>query len=345
METKLKQYFPIIRTREEILHEIGSNDALSKKYRQWSEEQQTLFLDYCTGVRGVKLLYDAFFKEIMNPEYTPERLEEFLSFILGTKVKILKVLPNDSSRIADESSLLIMDIVVELEDHSIANVEVQKLGYAFPGQRAACYSADLLLRQYKRVRSERKEKFSYKDIKKVYTIILFEKSGKEFHKFRNEYIHLFQQKSNTGIELNLFQDFIFIALDIFSEKHHNIGIQNKLEAWLTFLCMDSPEDIIRLIEQYPEYKVLYQEVYELCQNTERVMEMFSKELLEMDRNTVQYMIDEMQDTIDAQKDTIDSQQGTIDSQQDTIDSQQQEIDLLNRKILELTQSLNKNVVQ
>ena len=47
---------------------------------------------------------------------------------------------------------MIMDIVVELEGGSLANVEVQKLGYPLPGQRSACYSADLLLRQYKRVR-------------------------------------------------------------------------------------------------------------------------------------------------------------------------------------------------
>lgn len=37
-----------------------------------------------------------------------------------------------------------MDIVVELEDGSIADVEVQKVGYAFPGERMACYSADML---------------------------------------------------------------------------------------------------------------------------------------------------------------------------------------------------------
>ena len=41
---------------------------------------------------------------------------------------------------------------MELEDGSLANIEIQKIGYAFPGQRGACYSADLLLRQYKRVR-------------------------------------------------------------------------------------------------------------------------------------------------------------------------------------------------
>ena len=68
--------------------------------------------------------------------------------------------------IADEHSLVVMDIVIEMEDHSIANVEVQKLGYRFPGQRSACYSADLLLRQYKRVKGEKGKSFSYRDIKK-----------------------------------------------------------------------------------------------------------------------------------------------------------------------------------
>ena len=42
------------------------------------------------------------------------------------------------------------------------------------------------------------------------------------------------------------------------------------------------------------------------------MEMFSKELYELDKNTVQYMIDEMQDTIDAQKDELDKKTQTIE---------------------------------
>ncbi len=79
----------------------------------------------------------------------PERFNDFLSCLPGERVKVLKVLPGDSTRIVDETSLLITDIVVELEDGSIANVEMQKIGYLFPGQRCACYSADLLLRQYK----------------------------------------------------------------------------------------------------------------------------------------------------------------------------------------------------
>ena len=47
------------------------------------------------------------------------------------------------------------------------------------------------------------------------------------------------------------------------------------------------------------FRQMYGDVYEVCQNMEKVMGMFSEELREMDRNTVQYMIDEMQATLDA----------------------------------------------
>ena len=96
------------------------------------------------------------------------------------------------------------------------------------------------------------------------------------------------------------QEYIFIALDIFGKKFDNIGesINNELEAWLTFLSVDKPEVILKLIETYPKFEPLYREVYEICRNTEKVMGMFSKELQELDENTVQYMIDEMQDQIE-----------------------------------------------
>lgn len=63
-----------------------------------------------------------------------------------------------------------------------------------------------------------------------------------------------------------------------------------------------------LTEKYPEFREMYGEGYEICRNVERVMEMFSKELYELDKNIVQCMMDEMQATIDAQKETIDKMQ-------------------------------------
>ena len=67
-----------------------------------------------------------------------------------------------------------------------------------------------------------------------------------------------------------------------------------------FYSTQEPERIIELINQYPMFRQMYGDVYEVCRNMEKVMEMFSEELREMDRNTVQYMVDEMQATIDAQ---------------------------------------------
>ena len=92
-----------------------------------------------------------------------------------------------------------------------------------------------------------------------------------------------------------------VPLDNFRGILHNKGIKDKLDAWLTFLSVDEPEMIVKLIREYPQFKKYYEEIYQLCRNTEKVMGMFSKELQELDRNTVQYMIDEMQDVIDAQK--------------------------------------------
>ena len=333
MATTLKQYFPMLKERETLLAEIQSKPELNELFEEWTEEQQQEFLDFCTGVRGIKFLYDGFFKEVMNPEYTPERLEEFLSLILGKTVKILEILPNDSTRIADEMTLLIMDIVVQLEDGTIVNLEVQKIGYKFPGERCACYSADLLLRQYKRVKGRKKKKFSYKDIKGVYTIVLFEKSPKEFHTYPDRYRHQSKQVFDSGLEWNLLQEYICIPLDIYKEIYHNknenmkkIKFDNKLEAWLAFLCMDEPEVVVRLIEQYPEFRTMYEEAYQMCQNMDEVMRMFSKELLELDRNTVQLMIDEMQDEINAQKNMLEEKDNQLEEKDARLELQRKQLE-------------------
>ncbi len=309
MSKTMQQVFPALRARKQVLAEIQNDKNLREIFESWEVWHQEEFLDICCGNRGVKILYDAFFKEIMNPDVVPERLEELLSLILKTKVKILKVLPNDSARIAAENSLLVLDIVVEMTDGSLANVEVQRIGYLFPGQRSACYSSDLLLRQYKRVRGERGKEFKYQDIKKVYTIVFLEKSTKEFHKLKNLYIHHSKQVFDTGLKLELLQEYVFISLDNYLGTYQNNSCKkrNRLEAWLTFLADDRPAEILRLIEEYPEFKKIYDEVYEMCRNMEDFMGLFSEELAIMDSNTVEYMIDIMQQEIDEQKAQLETE--------------------------------------
>ena len=177
----------------------------------------------------------------------------------------------------------------------------------FPGERSACHSADLLLRQYRRVRGERRQAFRYTDIRSVYTIVLFEKSPKVFRTFPEAYLHRFEQRSDTGLSLELLQKYIFLPLDIFQRTMHNKSVDNEMDAWLMFLSTDRPEQIIQLIEAYPKFRGLYEIVYRICRNMEQVMGIFSEELLQLDRNTVRYMMDEQQETIERLKEQVRQQ--------------------------------------
>ena len=325
MADRLKDYFPMIRKREELLCEIQSDRALSNLYRQLGPEMQEEFLNFCTGMIGAKILRDSFFKEVLNPEYAPERLEYFLSTVLKRKVKIVNILPNDSTRIADETSLLITDIIVELEDGSLANVEIQKIGYVFPGPRSACYSADMLLRQYRRVRAKQGKHFAYNQIKNVYLIVIYEKSPQEFKKFPEIYYHHAKQKFDSGLELDLLQEYIMIPLDIYHKRTDNKPIETSLEAWLTFLSDDRPEKIIELITKYPRFKAMYETLYQMCVNVEKVMNMFfSEELRILDRNTVLYMMDEQQKEIDEQKKVMKEQADEIARLKEELESLRKE---------------------
>ena len=340
-DTKLKNYFPMIRTKEEVLNDINCNPVLKQQYKCWEEDEKGEFLNFCTGVKGVKMTYDTFFKEIFNAELDKEPLSDLLSEILRRKVTVLHVLPNDTTRIADESALLVTDIVVELEDGSIANIEIQKIGYLFAGERASCYSSDLLLRQYKRLRDQKKKKFTYKDMKPVYVIVLFEKSPKDFFSEKGDYIHCVKAQSDTEIQVNLLQEFYFISLDIFKEKMHNEGVTNKLEAWLTFLSTDEPEDIVELITKYPEFKKMYEDVYQLCLNMEKVMGMFSEELRMLDANTTQLMIDMMQESLEKTQAEIKKAQ----AEKERVQAEKEQLKLLLEKEstekLELMELLSK----
>ena len=286
----LAKYFPNVRSRNEVIRIIHSRKDLRKIFYQWNKEEQEAFLDCCTGARGMKVLYDGIFKEVFNPEAAPERLEGLLTLLMKREVMVKQVLPNDSVRLGAESSLLYTDIIIQLEDGSQANVEVQKIGYAFPGERSACYSADHLLRQYKRVRGEMGKKFNYRNIKNVYTVVFFEQSPEEF-----------RQKSDTGLCLELLQEYYFVPLDIFRETMENKRISSELEAWLSFLSYDEPERIEELITGYPKFKAMYGDIFEVCRNMEKVMDMYSKELQELDHNTVLYMIDEMQERLNEKR--------------------------------------------
>ena len=79
---------------------------------------------------------------------------------------------------------------------------------------------------------------NYREIRPVYTIVLYENSSGIFHQFKDTCIHYFRQTSDTGLEIELLEYYTFIALDNFRTILQNRGISSRLETWLVFLFVD-----------------------------------------------------------------------------------------------------------
>ena len=148
--------------------------------------------------------------------------------------------------------MLIMDILVKMDDGSIANVEIQKIPYAFPGERMSCYSSDLLLRQYSRVKREKGRDFTYKGMKKVYTIVIFEKSPSIFktEQLSNIYIHAGKTTFNSGLTINMLQEYFIVSLDVFKENTYSKYTYTQ-NAWLSLLTAETIDDLEQIIIKYP----------------------------------------------------------------------------------------------
>ncbi len=114
-----------------------------------------------------------------------------------------------------------------------------------------------------------------------------------------------------------------------------------MDAWLAFLTCDKPEDILRLINSHPYFTELYEDLYSMASDTEKVMSMFSKELQELDEGTVQLMIDEYQETITQLAGQVSQQTAQIDQQTAQIDQQTAQIDQQTAQINRLTAQVDE----
>ena len=295
--------FPM--SREDALEEVVRDPKLRIPFWKLNQECRERFLEFLQGTKTLPVTYDPFFKAVFHPDVHPERLSSFISSLLGIQVKVKAILPSED-RLSDGDSLLIMDVLVELEDGSLTNVEIQKVPYAFPEGRMSCYSSDLVMRQYARARGERGKHFTYRDMKKVYTIIIFEKSTQVFHQIPQSYIHRGSTKFDTGLELSLLQEYCLVCLDVFRQFPYAKD-KNEQTAWLSFLLTETVEEAEKLVSEYPWLEEIYRELAMLRRKPEEVLGMFSDALKIMDQNTVKYMIDEQQQVMNEQQKKINEQ--------------------------------------
>ena len=295
------------RDRDSVIDELRNEPGAYGIYRRLTDDLKERMLGFFCGKKTLPLTYDPFFKKMFNPEIHPERLESFIGSVIGKKVIIKDILPTEE-RLLQGASLLIMDMVVELEDGTFANVEIQKIAYLFPAQRMSCYSADLVLRQYSRVKGKKGRSFTYGDLKKVYTIVIFEDSPDELKEpqLMDTYVHFGRTKFATGIELDMLQEYCLISLDVFQKSYYSKGKKelNELNGGLALLSMDSVDRLDELVADYPQMKEIIVDMAGYLQKPEEVIGMFSDALKKLDENTVYYMIEQQKKEIQESKDKL-----------------------------------------
>ena len=99
-----------------------------------------------------------------------------------------------------------------------------------------------------------------------------------------------------------FHEDIFLCLDSFHSNVHNVTkSSSELEAWLTFLSATDPLVIGALIEAFPCFAPIYQEIMEFAKDPKELIGMLSKELYIMDKNMERLMVSQLQDEVTAAK--------------------------------------------
>ena len=302
-------------SREEAFSLLQQDSETYEKFLTFPADEQENVLSFIQGQHGLKITLDTFFNHVLSPTNHPDRLESLLSCLLNQEVRIKTVLPREGNKLIEAGSLVIMDIIVELADGSITDIEMQKIGYLFPGERSSCYIADFIMRQYNRIKSQKGKRFTYRDMKPVYLIVLTEKSSAEFKAVSPHFMHREQISYDSNANVQSLSNILYVSLDTFHQVVQNID--TKLQAWLTFLSSAEPTDILKLVATYPEFKEYYKDIVAFRKKPKELISMYSEALAILDHNTELYMINELQNTV-KEKDSIIAQKNTTIAEKDAI---------------------------
>ena len=327
--------------RAEIISEINSDDSIKNMFDGFNAADRERILCFLEGSASLQILEDSFFQHVFRPDTAPERIESLLSAVLGQKVKVVTTLPREGTQITDEGSQVVMDIIVKLEDGSIANVEMQRIGFKFPGERTNCYLADMTMRQYNKTRSAKGKDFSYKDMRPIRLIVIMDESSSEFRSVRPEYIHTRAVSYSSGAQVTDLEKVTYISLGTYRETAQN-EINTALDAWLTFFSFEDTDHVLNLVDSYPEFLPLYEDIAEFRKHPKEVLGMFSEALKIMDRNTTKYMFEELHETVANLRQTIEEKDHALEEKDQVIESKDQTISDKDALIDRLTKFIADN---
>lgn len=198
-------------------------------------------------------------------------------------------------------------------------------------------------REFHGMKKKQRKRNVYKDLQKVYTIIFYEQSIEVFKEYPEVCTHHARMVCDSGLELNFLQEFYLVALDVFrkSEYAKSRDPKDRQVGWLSFFCTENAEDAEALCEVYPWLWELYAEMAEFGRKPEELIAMFSEILREMDRNTIRYMVDDLNEKVEQRDEIIAAKNETIAKKDEIIAEKEEALAKAREEIVRLRTQLEE----
>ena len=126
-------------------------------------------------------------------------------------------------------------------------------------------------------------------------------STAEFHRHGEAYFHHGKISYDTGLNLEMLDEYFLIALDVFTKIPYAEDNKSDLHAWLSLLTTENLTDAERNIRHYPWLEPIYQEITLLRHSPEEVIGMWSEALRILDENSLKYYVEELKEELDKEK--------------------------------------------
>lgn len=141
-------------------------------------------------------------------------------------------------------------------------------------------------------------------------------------------------------------DEFLISLDVFCEKRYTedtIGLHaDDLSGWMGVLTAETKEDVEQTIREYPWSEAVFQEMSEYVKKPEEVMLMFSEALKIADKNTVKYMMDELQEKLNQSEEECRQEQALRKQAEESLQQSKEHERKLEEEIAKLREQLDNN---
>ena len=128
------------------------------------------------------------------------------------------------------------------------------------------------------------------------------------------------------------EDGSIISLDTFRSVVQNIDTEQK--AWLSFLTADDPDEIVRLVNAYPEFLPCYRDIISFRRRPKDLITTFSDALREMDRNTEIYMVEQLAKEVQEKDHALAEKDNAIAEKDNAIAEQAKLIEQLKKQLAE-----------